>query len=302
MRDMSHMGRPHSIEDYATVGLKKKSRSIRISIHGIPQHIPDEEIHQWIKEHARNPSKIERATVNARFTRDSSFKKLFNGNRFCYAEEITDPIVRFSTYPVPNPANTEELIDVDLTVYHEDQIVNCKLCKMLDHTFTECPRQGKKGPTCFRCNQQGHIQRDCRANRPVVATGSDAPETRSVYQEEGQAVASGDADDELNDSNEEGAQDRHADADGSPDDTVRNVAPEALKLVEEIIDHSMQPPEQTAKSPELQQKITGFLLAAKEQSRHIKKSVKTAAGRASSRNCQRLKDDGHQRTHSVSVI
>lgn len=73
----------------------------------------------------------------------------------------------------------------------------------------------------------------------------------------------------------------------------------AVQLVEQIIDHTLQHPGQTLKSPEIQQKITVFLEAAKHLSGNKTKhpGKKAPVDRARSR----LKADSHQRRRSVSV-
>ena len=122
-----------------------KNPGIRISIHGLPFSIRDEEVEQWIDTWATRCSKVMKAKVKTpRNASETNFNHLLNGHRFCYAREITDPQRRYSLYSIPNPQNPLELIDVQITVYHNDQVVNCRKCLSDDHETKDCAPQKKQ--------------------------------------------------------------------------------------------------------------------------------------------------------------
>ncbi|CAH1242318.1 Hypp6573 [Branchiostoma lanceolatum] len=52
-------------------------------------------------------------------------------------------------------------MDIDVTVFHDGQQINCKSCKAEDHAFHECPHR----VTCHQCGEKGHIRKWCRAEK-----------------------------------------------------------------------------------------------------------------------------------------
>ncbi|KAI8485020.1 hypothetical protein Bbelb_372660 [Branchiostoma belcheri] len=52
-------------------------------------------------------------------------------------------------------------MDVEVTIFHDGQKVNCKSCKADDHVFSDCPHR----VTCHNCGKKGHIRKWCRAEK-----------------------------------------------------------------------------------------------------------------------------------------
>ncbi|CAH1239180.1 Hypp5748 [Branchiostoma lanceolatum] len=106
---------------------------------------------------------------------DSPFQHLYSGHRFCYVSKIRESFPRYTTYSIPDPIDATSLMDVEVTIFHDGQRVNCKSCKADDHAFPDCPHR----VTCHNCGKKGHIRKWCRAEK------SDAPTetTRNIEQE-----------------------------------------------------------------------------------------------------------------------
>jgi len=162
----------YAILDFQRAGIKDKQ--IRISIHGIPHHIPDHEVAQWVDSKADRSTTVMRHQKRNRNS-DSPFQHLYSGHRFCYVSKIRESFPRYTTYSIPDPIDETSLMDVEVTIFHDGQRVNCKSCKAEDHAFSDCPHR----VTCHNCGKKGHIRKWCRAEK------SDAPtETnRNIEQE-----------------------------------------------------------------------------------------------------------------------
>ena len=83
----------YPLYDFCKVGLPK---STRVSIHGIPLHVEDEEISQWLENYLVIDGKVQLGTINKKKNPSERFNKLFSGNRFCYTKEIKKPIPRYT--------------------------------------------------------------------------------------------------------------------------------------------------------------------------------------------------------------
>ena len=71
------------------------------------------------------------------------------------------------------------LIDLKIVVYHEGQDINCSSCLADDHQVQECPeRQNKRrdSPRCYRCNEIGHIARNCEYDNKNEQTNNSTAE------------------------------------------------------------------------------------------------------------------------------
>ncbi len=231
VRDFSIGGRSLQLEDFKVRGFR--SKDIRLSIHGIPHHIKDREVEQWISQFVRIATGVKKHKLR---TQGSSFQQLFSGHRFCYAQEIISSVPRYSTYPIPDPVNPDKLIDIDIVVYHDNQIVNCKFCKDY-HPSEECPkrqnrrRQNRMQP--IQALQQLHLQaadeltpppqqHDLTTDEPPSDTGADQDVDHK-------------SDGEITDTDEEAEDDKNDNETTEPTD--KSAA--AVALAEDMIDHAM---------------------------------------------------------------
>ncbi len=223
-----------------------KTPETRISIHGIPQHVSDAEIEQFIDEHAVRSTAVQKAKVK---TLGTAFQglTLYSGNRFCYASSITDPIPRYTTLAIASPLSSTDLVNCEVTIYHEEQPINCRRCKQMDHQAWQwdCRRQRNKDQQlCFACKQPGHFRNACPRNQDrETRPESDGSETDRNEDSNTTATPTGNTD--------------------RPLDRVEEVSPPSVQetsaLVQEIIDHTLRNPEAEASSPEMLQKVTNFL-------------------------------------------
>ncbi|KAI8502646.1 hypothetical protein Bbelb_193480 [Branchiostoma belcheri] len=76
-------------------------------------------------------------------------------------KQIRESFPRYTTYSIPDPMDVNSLMDVEVTIFHDGQKVNCKSCKADDHVFSDCPHR----VTCHNCGKKGHIRKWCRAER-----------------------------------------------------------------------------------------------------------------------------------------
>ena len=84
-------------------------------------------------------SKIMRSKAKQkRNNEDSAFSHLLNGDRFCNASEIIEPRQRYSSYTIPNPLNPSNLIDLQIIIYHNNQVINCRKCLSDEHETKDC--------------------------------------------------------------------------------------------------------------------------------------------------------------------
>ncbi|KAI8519269.1 hypothetical protein Bbelb_025260 [Branchiostoma belcheri] len=155
----------YGILDFQKTGLRKAET--RISIHGIPHSVSDEEVAQWVDSRAERLTEVKRHLKKNRNV-DSPFQHLYSGHRFCYVSKIINPFPRYSTYSIPDPTDTDSLIDIEVTVFHDGQSINCKSCKAEDHAFHECPHR----ITCYICGKKGHTKKWCRADKTIPSRES----------------------------------------------------------------------------------------------------------------------------------
>ena len=73
-------GNSYELSDFSNVGIKTQNK--RISIHGVPLHVPGDEIEQKFDQYIIRATPVKLQMVK---DREKHFKTLFNGNRFCYA-------------------------------------------------------------------------------------------------------------------------------------------------------------------------------------------------------------------------
>ena len=143
--------------------------SIRISIHGIPMHISDKEVQQWVDSFAIRTTEVQKHDILVKHD-SKTFKTLYSGHRFCYASQITKDLPRFTSYGISNPMKPTELISIDVAVYFNNQTINCKHCKDINHKSEKCPmmREKQNERKCFICAAPGHISSNCDGGRNIL--------------------------------------------------------------------------------------------------------------------------------------
>ena len=174
MRIVSMNNSQHNLTDFLTVNMKHPN-GIRVSIHGLPLSVTEEELETWVDSWAVRISAVERAKEKASKAPEGCLiQPIENGNRFCYISRILECIPRYSYYDMSNPLDPAELIQVDITVYVDipEQTVNCARCMDYSHQYRDCPR-GK--PSCHICGEIGHMMSRCPQNNTHAFRGSDHP-------------------------------------------------------------------------------------------------------------------------------
>lgn len=116
------------------------SSSLRLSIHGIPFSVSDYELEDWVDTWAKRTSRVRKAKAKPK---DDNTHTLLNGNRFCFISHVISPKPRYSYYTFPDPLNPENEIEVQITLYYDNQVVNCRKCQDL-HDTRECPTAPQK--------------------------------------------------------------------------------------------------------------------------------------------------------------
>ncbi len=146
-------------------------RGIRISIHGIPLHISDEEVEQWVDTFAVRVTDVEKHDMLTKGKSKVAFKRLLSGHRFCYASIIHGNMPRFICYDMPNPMDHKQLMKANVTVYFNDQIINCRYCKELDHDIDSCPilQEKQNKVKCYACGANGHRSDRCELGKKIYA-------------------------------------------------------------------------------------------------------------------------------------
>lgn len=106
----------------------------RISIHGIPLHISNAEVSQWVEEYVEITQPVKYHIINkGRITVNT-------GNRFTYGHVKPGYVFpRYNILKTTSPFDPEDLIDFQVTVYISSQPVNCSICRSLGHTSKDCP-------------------------------------------------------------------------------------------------------------------------------------------------------------------
>ena len=138
-------------------------------------HVPDKELEQFLDQYMERDSAVLLAQAKSQ---DSDFNHLYSGNRYCYAKRIMTPIPRFTSFLIPDPMDLNSanphLMEIDMTIYHDDQPINCRKCKDLSHTFQDCPKRQKpfsfQQRKCFLCGLPGHIAKSCGIGSPKAST------------------------------------------------------------------------------------------------------------------------------------
>ena len=111
--------------------------AFRLSIHGFPFSVSDDEIEEWVDTWADRSSPVMKA--KAKVTQGNrKHPQLLNGNRFCYVVDVFDPLPRYSSYNIPSPNNANDILTIQITVYYEGQTVNCRKCLKEDHVAKNC--------------------------------------------------------------------------------------------------------------------------------------------------------------------
>lgn len=140
-------------------------KSTRISIHGLPLHITDREVETWVDSFAVRVTNVQKHDVMTKVKEASCFTKLWSGHRFCYASSIYKDVPRFTTYDMPDPMQPTELKSANVTIYFNDQTINCKYCKEPTHKIDDCPilATKKSKVKCYACSAMGHRSQECPA-------------------------------------------------------------------------------------------------------------------------------------------
>lgn len=145
----------------------KQTRLTRLSIHGIPLHVTNKEVGEWLDQFLVRDGEVMFAKAKKRAER-STFENLLSGNRFCFASQINTSIPRYTKFTMVEPLQSKEknpaLVEANIVVFHDGQVVNCRFC-FQEHEVQECPqrrpRRRLEEVVCHRCHFVGHFMRDC---------------------------------------------------------------------------------------------------------------------------------------------
>ena len=154
---MALKGRSFKMADYS-IATQSKSNT-RLSIHGIPQSVLEEDIASWVSSFAALASPIYRHKSKDQGSRNQ-FHHLMTGNRYCYVSAIVSEKPRYSMMNIPSPLDPKELVEIEVTLYYDGQPdLFCKYCHSVEHTLEECP--SKPSPKCYDCGEDGHMKFNC---------------------------------------------------------------------------------------------------------------------------------------------
>ncbi len=104
----------HELTDFQKTNIHHPN-GMRVSIHGLPLNVSEEELDTWVDSWATRLTKVERAKEKAsKAPRGCSIEPLWNGNRFCYISKFEACVPRHSVYEMDNPLNHGELLQVDI--------------------------------------------------------------------------------------------------------------------------------------------------------------------------------------------
>ncbi|CAH1779701.1 unnamed protein product [Owenia fusiformis] len=131
--------------------------SERVSIHGIPLHVSNRDVEDWISERVDITSPIQYA-----FKEENQIR-INSGNRFVYGRVKQDVVFpRYNSMLIEDPGTPSKLIEIDTTIYINSQPINCYRCKEISHLGRDCPT--RKTVTCRQCFQPGHFAKFCPQN------------------------------------------------------------------------------------------------------------------------------------------
>ena len=242
-------GKTFKLSDFSNNNPQRKRANTRLSIHGIPQHVTDDDIESWVKSFAKLDSRIFRHKSKDKGL-NNQFHHLHTGHRFCYVSEITEHKPRYSTINIPCPLNPTSLIEVEVTLFYTGQSdIFCKYCHNCDHQIADCPTKPIK--KCYHCGQTGHVKFTC----PHKDKGPKCFNCDSFGHRSYECPTSHDTDMEsdLDSSTSSLASES---ATRSNDREELRVS-EASALAQELIDHCLNP--DSNKSPELLKKVKSVL-------------------------------------------
>ena len=229
------------ISDFSAAQSKypKKANNIRLSIHGIPQNVPDAEVESWVGVFATLASPIFRHKSKEKGD-NNEFAHLLTGHRYCFVSKILEEQPRYSKMAIPDPLDPKSLTDVEVVLYYNGQTkANCRYCHGTGHTISSCPVKPK--PKCYHCGVVGHVKQRC----PDLAKGPKCFKCSNYGHKSFECSGAVDQDQDL--------QTPKATRPAGKGDKVA----EASALAQELIDHCLQ--HDSAKSPELLNKVKALL-------------------------------------------
>lgn len=240
-------GKQFKISDFSTTSSnKKQQKDIRLSIHGIPQNVPDTEVESWVKGFASLASPIFRHKSKDKGT-NNQFDHLLTGHRFCYVSTINEHKERYSSMAIPDPLNVRNLIDIEITLYYNGQPEsNCRYCHSSDHLIAECPVKPRRVLKCFLCGEVGHVQNAC----PDGAKGPKCFKCSKFGHKSFQC--------------HERPEEHHTTSNMSKElfatpTATSGKAAQASALAQELIDHCLSNTSDQSKSPELLNRVKALL-------------------------------------------